>query len=252
MTASYLYRIEEGERTPSADRTQLLADFLGMRREEVLRSVEEQRLSSTPIAKAPAFIPMETLEARANRDRMTFLQKVGRSRLRFPSDRNLIARVLCGLDVIEDQILLGAANRRVFAGLFPGAYEYRGTPSAIVVTTSAVRGNSKGEVSDKTKVFHVLHEIGHFQFHWKPTAIMNHEIDKPIYCSSGDRTPAEFQANAYASSFLMPLSELKELIGDRKVFDIRHESRGLCEAFFVEPWMLEFRLRRLGIRVLGQ
>ena len=250
-----LCRYERGNRLPSADDLPLIADFLGISATRLARRVSELRASerSRDGEQKFRFLPRRTIETAAESDREKFLRAVGKSWPDFPRDRDHLADVLCDLQVVYDASLRRSGGSQIFAGLFPPGSYYRDTSGVIAVATHAARRLESVEVSEPTKTFHVLHEVGHFQLHWRqmervPPAMPG----APMFCSSGDRSPLEFQANTYASAFLMPRQQLQQLLGSRKLIASRsEESYDWCRHFFVEPWMLDIRLKSLGIRVVA-
>jgi Zn-dependent peptidase ImmA (M78 family) len=176
---------------------------------------------------------------------------VARDYFRFPRDRDRVAKVLCNLSVREDDALFSTLDERIYAGLFPGNYKYQDQNNVIVVANESVRKRKSEKTSEQTKLFHVMHEVGHYRLHW-PTYMQQGpmQTDRPLYCSSGDTSPMELQASAYASAFLMPRSEIFNLLNDKKTFHMRRDGRALCEQLYVEPWMLSRRLSKLGINVV--
>lgn len=99
--------------------------------------------------------------------------------------------------------------------------------------------------------FHVLHEVGHYLLHHQSIReSQTQNPDRPLYCSSGSRSPIEVQANTYASAFLMSREDIFQMIGRRKSINMLKEGKQMCDYFFVEPWMLVFRLKRLDIRTV--
>jgi len=108
--------------------------------------------------------------------------------------------------------------------------------------------------SEETKTFQLFHEMGHYRLHLDedvglaPVKLPPH---KPVYCSSGGPyRPLEFQANAYASAFLLPETELREALGNRKIIDLREYEAELRSRFGVSRKILLQRLNRLGIGVM--
>ena len=262
MDYSYLCRIEAGLKLPGLEFIRALADFLDRTEEQLLRHIQEDRVSvlKQKLDGNAGILPIEAIEEVADRDREEFLARVGRDHLEFPMDRDRIPAVLCSLQVTYDEALMkegipGPHNRLIYAGLFPDGHAYRGTSATIVVATWSVKSPGMQQVSEQTKTFQVLHEVGHYQLHWRNrphNMLKSVQIDKPIYCSSGDNSPVERQANAYASAFLMPREEIRSLIGNKKTLNMQAHGRSLCERFFVGPQTLVWRLRRLGIAVTGR
>ena len=253
MDVSYLCLIENGRRNPSQNFAPVLAHFLGITPSEVIQLVngEKTRAQAEQIKEVP-LLSTAVIEAQAYEDREKYLYSVGRDEFKFPKDRDRIAWRLCQLEVREDDTLFGANNKRIYAGLFPGDYRYEGQAGVIVVATKNVRKDRPENTSEQSKLFHVFHEIGHFFLHWprfkdKRSVL---PMGEPRFCSSGDRSPIELQANAYADAFLMPRFEVFRLLDNKRTFYMRRDGRVLCEHFFVEPWTLRLRLKKLGINVV--
>jgi transcriptional regulator with XRE-family HTH domain len=252
---STLAYIEQGRNLPSNEVIPGLASYLGftearviVRRERERRERDLEQLAD--LQRQPPFLPPEQIESFANQDRATVLQHLRRDHFTFPYDRDLIPTLLCGLRVIYEPVLFGVTDTKVYAGLFVDDHPYHGESNVIVVATRNVRRRRWEETSQRTQTFHAVHEIGHHRLHrQRATEIKFRLPDRPIYCSSGDKSPFEFQANAYAAAFLMPRDEIHRLIGHRHRVNMRREGKRLCDYFFVEPQMLRFRLGSLKIRV---
>jgi len=244
-----LCRYESGERRPSAEHLPLIADFLGISAEKLRWRAWTQPAESKNRGSRARFIPPATIDAAAARDRSKFEDLVGRSSFYWPSDRDTIPRALFGLEVIYDPIIRGVQGSAIYAGLFPPGSTYRGTSGVVAVATNSAKSKGR-KVSEETMAFHVLHEVGHYRLHWLRNRHVTVPVSEaPLYCSSGDRSPEEYQANAYASAFLMPKDEVFRLLGGLKLVHMEVDGASLCRHFFVEPWTLKFRLNSLGIRV---
>ena len=115
----------------------------------------------------------------------------------------------------------------------------------IAIATRAV--HERREPSEKTKTFHVLHELGHFLLHARTSGPSREHLSMmPRYCSRGDRAPIEREANAYAATFLMPRDVLLTVLGKKR--RVRADEMALlCESFYVEPWTLTFRIGQLRV-----
>lgn len=253
MNFSYLQRIEQGERFPSADYIERLAEFLCRPQLELFNIISEDR-NQFRLTRLDPNSPLtnDAIEARANKDRLAFLRYAGRDHLRFPKDREQIPAVLCQLKVVYDDVLFGPDGRLIFAGLFPPGHTYQ-TESALIVVANEVvkKGSREKYVSERTKNFHVLHETGHYRVHWQGQTQFSSQsnIDRPLFCSSGDTSLFEAQANLYASTFLMPRTEISRILENSRTVNLRKRAAELCELFGVEEWMLRFRLTRIGIRI---
>lgn len=257
---TYIHKIEKGERLLNEKQVLGVAKWLGKPWDYLLNMVEDDRREIKRrkiLAQALEISPEEgtSPDAIASNDRRVFLTLIGRETINFPDHWKRIPRELFGLYVIEEDAILGANDSLIYAGLFVGRHKYQQLENAIVVAKKYVKmlGSKTASPSLKTKVFHVLHELGHYRLHWlmkedqSSSGPMSH---RPLFCSSGDRSPKEEQANLYASAFLMPRSEIFQIAGGRKSINWQRESKRLCESFFVEPYMLKFRLQTLGIRIV--
>jgi len=252
-TPSYLSLLESGKRQPGLAFIPVVASFLGISAEDLLKKIAAEKVEDQA-SRIEGVVPLlspERIESIAIADRDSFLAKRGRDSLIFPADRDKIPQILCGLNVIYDDELYregrsGVGEQFIFAGLFPERQRYRGMSNVIVVARRSVSHFGDSRVSEPTLTFQVLHELGHFRLHWKTQApgTVPAIPDKPVFCSSGERSSLEYQANAYASSFLMPENELRNMMHGNTLLD----ERRLCNHFFVEPHTLRFRLKRLGIK----
>jgi len=246
-----LSRYERGERSPSAGDVERLAVFLGVSPQQLQSQLTQERAPSRDVAmEQPRFLSLSELERTASADRTKALHLLGRDRFQFPRDRADIPSALFDLQVIYDEVVPGGNGSRVFAALFPAGSYYRAETGVVAVATLAVHAKTaRRKTSEETMTFHVLHELGHYRLHWLTGTLRTPARQfAPVFCSSGDTSPHEFQANAYAAAFLMPRAEVAAYLGERRsVTDT--EVRELCRYFFVEPWTLRKRLGVLGIRV---
>jgi transcriptional regulator with XRE-family HTH domain len=256
---TYLHRIEMGERFLNEKNVPAVANWLCLPWDYVLHLAEADRTEfrrSRMLAKAleppRGVINVGSI---ADNDRNAFLTMVTRDKLRFPEDRDRIPETLFGLQVIEDDVVFGSDDSRVYAGLFVGGHTYRGSENAIVVASRYVRPRAitvKGDYAiPETKVFHVLHELGHYRLHWpqdKKSEISSRRSERPLYCSSQDNGPLEQEANAYAETFLMPRTDIETMMRRRKSIS-KKEAVEWSELFFVERRTLKIRLERLGYGV---
>lgn len=254
MDFTYLSYIERGERFPSLYLVNNLARFLEIPVDELARMIANDKTS----AQMKKLNRNNDIEELANQDRATFLSKVYRDSFEFPRDRERIPWKLYGLKVIEEEMVFRTSASKpgdelIYAGLFPPPHNYRGESNIIVVATKNVRTAQRGEkTSEKTKTFHVLHELGHYRIHWlgrNENDIKVKGSGEPLYCSSGSQSPSEEQANLYASSFLMPRGEVYQMLGGRRSINLHRDGNLLCNHFFVEPYTLKYRLITLGFRI---
>ena len=173
-------------------------------------------------------------------------------RIRLPEDREDIVRVLFGLKVIFTDSLIGPTGEMLYGGLFPEGCYYHYADNAIVIATQQLKDG--GFASEETKTFQIFHEVGHFRLHLSQNIGLNPvnwPPDSPVYCSAGGKyKPLEFQANAYASAFLVPEPMIRQIIGDRKVIDFGQFGSKLMSEFGVSKKTLFRRLDRLGIAII--
>jgi len=257
ISLAHLCRMESSLRYPGLETIPSVARFLGVAPEVLLRVVAEEqfakkseRLRGGPATLQPRQWSLDQIEDAAAQDRGTFLAVNGRDSLAL-TDTDAIPRMLCGLGVLYDEVVLSQPDKQVYAALFRGESRYRHRADTIAVATMKA-GLGASPVSRKTLLFQVLHEVGHDRLHaWKTAqkTELAAGFDRPVYCSSGDRSRKEFQANAYAAAFLMPRGDMVRALGGRATVDLREHGRRLCESFLVESWTLRFRLLRLGIGV---
>lgn len=250
---SMLAKIESGLRFP---RTSIpsLAMWLGIPQNVLIRRVAdekiEKQLRNTPARASPTFLPMEKIEAVALEDRERYLSTTGK-KIELPGDREKIPLVLFGLRVIFADNLFGPEGEMLYGGLFPEGCYYHYVDNAIVVSTQWVKG--EGLAAEETKTFQLFHEMGHYRLHLGedvgvgPVQLVP---ERPVYCSSGASKPLEFQANAYASAFLIPKPRLREIIGDSGIVHLQQLERTLRSEFGVSRKTLLQRLKRLGIKAI--
>lgn len=250
MDFTSLSRFESGLRGLPKWHIPAVANFLKREEREIVQWASRDSAEAILGEEPPKFVNMDQLEQLATADRAEFLRKSEREYLVFPRDREAVAKVLCSLQVIYDPVLLGADDTLVFAGLFVSGFTYRGAESAIVVATKPVKNRWQKQVSDASMTFSVLHEIGHFQLHGQRTHINQQIADRPLYCRSGDKSPREFQANNYASAFLMPRSDILQMAGGRKRISMLDLGADMCRRFGVDEYMLRQRLRTIGIELV--
>lgn len=251
---SMLAKIESGLRFPRSSMPRL-AEWLEISADELFRRLNQEKVEKSLLApKAtvrPTFLPMERIEAIALEDRKKYSRITGATRINLPEDREKIPQVLFGLRVVFTDYLSGPSGEMLYGGLFPEGCYYHYVDKVIVVSTQWVKG--EGLASEETKTFQLFHEMGHYRLHLDedvglgPGQLLP---DKPVYCSSGASKPLEFQANAYASAFLIPEPQLRELIANRKIIDLQEHERKLRSEFGVSRKILLQRLNRLGIKVM--
>lgn len=247
-----LARIESGKRSPKSYASQI-ARFLEVDEYDLRQRIAEEELAALA---GELYIPPEQIERSAERDRAIALRSLQRPAFNFPRDRDRIPQILGGLQVLYEEFLFSARvltrerGKRIYAGLFPDGYYYHDTTNVIVVATEPVK-KYRESISERTKTFHVLHELGHYQLQWSSAVHPNGKSnprDEPLYCSSGDNSLPEQQANAYASAFLLPRHELSAWLDDGLRFNFKKNADEVCEQYFVERSWLEWRLRRLNIQ----
>lgn len=249
MDHTHLAKIESGYRLPLRF-IPALSDFLSISETDLRRMVWNEKLLNQ--LEGPR-IPTAKIEKLALRDRNIALRSLGRSKdFRFPSDRDQIPFKGWGLQVIHTEMLFSESVRQIFAGLFPKPFSFQTVTDAIVIVTNQVKKGRREAISDQTKLFQVLHELAHFRLHWFAGRVQNlttTRADTPVYCSSGDGSLPELQANHYASSFLMPQEQIREYLDDKLSFSMRNSSQEACDRFHVEYWTLKRRLDDLKVKV---
>ena len=251
---TYVSKIENGKQLPGQSCYTSFTRVLGISFTVLIEAIYADRLEFAIRRyeeEAPT-ISYGEIDSLAGKDRTRFLVSQRRDHLDFPKDRKSIPRQLCKLDIIEDEVLVGANNALIYGGLFVGDHSYLGTKNCIVIATKKVKGRHRKRASEQTKTFHTLHEVGHYQLHWLGKIYKEDIVRAPdmaLYCSSGDNSPMELEANRYAATFLMPEEVIRFFLAGRTSFNMEKEGDHLCKNFFIEPWMLEKRLRGLNIRV---
>lgn len=254
ITDSHLSLIENGKRLPGPECRTRLVKYLQISEEDFDRPYYDDKREAA-IKKSAAekrSLSFEEIDLLAYKDRASFLKGAHRNYLEFPADRLKIPPSLFQLKVIDQEVLFGAKSNLIYGGLFVGDNSYLGEKNSIVIATGNVRRQDKGGVSEETKVFHTMHEVGHFRIHWLRQTNGQDEFQdqqSPAYCSSGDRSPREQEANRYASAFLMPEEEVRNLIAGKTSFNMTKDGKPICQYFFVEPWTLGNRLQSMGVRV---
>jgi transcriptional regulator with XRE-family HTH domain len=250
---SYVSDIERGTRFPSIELLPVLATSLGIGLSEFQQAWSAAKASARQALRGVVpFLPREAIETVAAEDRSRVLRKLGKESFDFSRDRESIAQSLCGIGVVYDEHILGAEKvGDVFGAVFRS---YRGVSPALVIATMNAKNGRRHYASEETMTFQLLHEVGHCRLHWNSRSAGSFDLtnpEEPFYCSSGARrSPMEFQANAYASAFLLPARILRQVLGERRTLRFDQHSRKLCQQFQVEPWMLRFRLKTMGIRLV--
>lgn len=251
---SMLAKIESGIRFPRSS-ISIFAEWLGIPGNVLLKRLSDEKierhLHNPQAIVRPTFLPMDKIEAVALEDREKYLSMAGTKKIELPSDRERIPLILFGLRVIFTDHLFGPGREMLYGGLFPEGCYYHYVDNVIVVSTQWVKG--EGLAAEETKTFQLFHEMGHYRLHLDediglgPVQLFP---DKPVYCSSGASKPLEFQANAYASAFLIPEPELRKIIGNSGLINLQQLDKTLRSEFGVSRKTLLQRLKRLGIKVI--
>jgi Zn-dependent peptidase ImmA (M78 family) len=254
-----LAKIESGLRFPKSS-ISVLAKWLGIEEGELRRLIDREKVemiyTDLRSAKEPSFLPVEKIEEIALEDRRKYLEISGDDEIKLPEDREKIIQVLFDLKVYYENHLFGPTGESLYGGLFPEGCYYHDDDKVIVINTHWKRGKREDLVPEETKTFQVFHEAGHYRLHLQGGTIfpsVNLPPDRPVYCSAGGKyKPLEFQANVYASAFLIPREGLKEIIGRRTLIDLKKFEKILRQEFGVSKKTILYRLRYLGIRVVSE
>jgi transcriptional regulator with XRE-family HTH domain len=249
----FLSKVEYGKTYPGPDNYSAFAKLLEVSIDELIDLITKEKAEDAKRKiNEPSFLPKEQIERIALNDRNLFLKEVGRTRFFFPKDRYLIPQTLYELTVIEDDVLFGINDQRIYAGLFPKPFKYQGVENAIALAKRRARKGNREFASEQTLTFHTLHEVGHYRLHWlknNNNSIKQEITDRPLYCSDGGRSPEEFQANRYAVAFLIPQEELFRILDGDKTINLTSEGKEFCNYFDVDLKTFEHRLKDLGINV---
>ena len=253
MDAGQLWRMECGKEH-TITFIPPIARWLGQAEDEVRRLIAEGKSQRRPEAQFHQAYTMREIDALAERDRERLLSTLGKGGISCLGDLERAAIQLYNLLVSYDPALtvLGT-GRFAFAALcIRTDVELVTADSSYVIIVNPLRQKrprgAGGEVSDQTKAWNILHELGHYVLHVLP----GHESKSVkagahLFCSSGDSNLIERQANRYASVFLMPETELRQAVAGRRTTHTAVLSRQLCYEFFVTKQMLEYRFKSLGI-----
>jgi Zn-dependent peptidase ImmA (M78 family) len=252
---SMLAKIESGIRFPR-NSIGIFAEWLGISEDDLVSRLAQEKAKRSLIDLKteirPTFLPLDRIESIADKDRRKYLGLTKSNRVNITEDRENIAQKLFGLRVIYTDYLFGPSGDMLYGGLFPQGCYYHHVDKVIVICNQRVKGG--GFTSEETKTFQLFHEMGHYRLHLDEDiglAPVKLPPDKPVYCSSGGPyKPLEFQANAYASAFLLPETELREAIGNRRIIDLDEYEAELRSRFGVSRRMLLQRLKRIGIEVM--
>jgi len=252
---SMLAKIESGHRFPRSS-VPILAKWLGIPQDALLTRLAQEKVeksfSQPKTTTRPTFLPIDRIEAMALEDRNKYSRITGAKKINLPEDREKIPQTLFDLRVIFADHLSGPAGEMLYGGLFPEGCYYHYIDKVIVISNQRVKG--EGTVSEETKTFQVFHEMGHYRLHLDEDvslAPVRLPPDRPVYCSSGGPyKPLEFQANAYASAFLIPEPQLREVIGNRRIIELQEWESKLRSEFGASRKTLLQRLNRLGIKVM--
>lgn len=261
MHYSMLAKIETGERIPSRKFVPNIAQSLSCDPVDLLALITQEKVTraltgTDGISQIdPCFLSIDDLENLAIKARKRFLELTKKSNIELPADRERIADILLGLKVRYVESIKGPQEEKLFGGFFPQGDYYNGE-DRIIVISNKLRNDDSSYASEETKTFHLFHEIGHALLHWNndfaPLQLNLFTPKGPLFCSSGgEYKPLEFQANNFASAFLMPKEEILEAVGHSSSIDLKKFGSSLCRKFFVSRRTLEYRLRSLGIKCVN-
>lgn len=158
------------------------------------------------------FIPLPTIERYAA-DALAQFAKKQTTEPSFPLDAELLVRELFGLDVHYDD---GRYMDDIAPNLL-GCLFADGMPSPLDGRDRLIMVNDSSRFQSITTAFTILHELGHYLFHYPKDAIAP---AVPAYCRSGDVQgekragvdAREWQASRFASEVLMPKDRVRWLV----------------------------------------
>jgi transcriptional regulator with XRE-family HTH domain len=165
------------------------------------------------------FIPLDIIETYANDALRLFSGRLGDDL--FPLDAEFLVRELFNLEVFyDDGRFMDAIGTNLLGCLFAD-----GMPCPATGTDRVIMVNDSPRFRSVTSAFTIVHELGHYLFHYPKDAIAPTTAS---YCRSGDVQPAgatsvpprEWQASRFASELLMPKDKVRWLLDGRPPGDI--------------------------------
>ena len=178
------------------------------------------RRGTRPRWRSGEFIPLGMIEAYANDALRLFGERHGGEDL-FPLNAELLVGELFGLEVFyDDGNFMDTIATNLLGCLFAD-----GMPCPATGGDRTIAVNDAPRFRSVTTAFTILHELGHYLFHYPKDAIAPATAS---YCRSRDVQPAantkvpprEWQASRFASELLMPKDKVRWLLDGRPTGDI--------------------------------
>lgn len=205
---------------------------------------------ATRPSKTGEFIPLDRIELYATETLRVFAQILGCD-LVFPLDAELLVREVFNLDVHYDgDGLLDRIHHSLLGCLFAD-----GSPCPELGIDRLVVVNGASRYQHVTPAFTILHEAGHYVFHYPKDAMA--ERQESSYCRSehiGEQKtvkvpPREWQASRYASEVLMPKDKVIWILDGKppgEVINLAIYGPIFREYFGVSQGAMEKRLHDMG------
>ena len=196
------------------------------------------------------FIPLDTIEQYAAEVLKVYVQRLG-NEPEFPLDAELLVREVFNLDVhYDDDGLLDSMHPSLLGCLFPD-----GTPCPELAMDRMIVVNCAPRYKYVTPSFTILHEAGHYLFHYPKDAVA--PTQQPSYCRAQHIAtqkklkvpPREWQASRLASEVLMPKAKVMWLLDGKppgEVINLAIYGAIFREFFGVSQAAMEKRLYDLG------
>ena len=197
------------------------------------------------------FIPIKVIEQYAG-DCLGLFAKGPSGEPSFPLDAELLVRQLFDLEVhYDDGTLMDEVAPNLLGCLFAD-----GTPSPLKGRDRVIMVNDAPRFRSVTTSFTILHELGHYLFHYPKDAVAP---ATPSYCRTGDVQatgrnnvpPREWQASRFASELLMPADKVQWILDGKRpgeVVNLDLYGRNFREFFGVSQAAMEKRLHDLEYR----
>jgi transcriptional regulator with XRE-family HTH domain len=197
------------------------------------------------------FIPLPTIERYAT-DALALFAKKQKTEPTFPLDAELLVRDVFGLDVHYDD---GACMDNIAPNLL-GCLFADGMPSPLSGCDRLIMVNDSLRFRSITTAFTILHELGHYLFHYPKDAVAT---AVPAYCRSGDVQgekragvdAREWQASRFASELLMPKERVRWLVDSKpsgEIINLEIYGERFRSYFGVSQAAMEKRFYDLGYK----